>query len=204
MLDSPYVRRVAICLDTMGIPFEHKAVSVFADFEKFKTINPVVKAPSLICNDGEVLMDSALILEYAAAIASSANSLMPSGLQEKQHALYLLGLALAANEKTVQVLYEKQHRPVEKQHQPWLNRLDYQMVAAFSALENDLSNNALQAGESIASITIAVAWKFNQKINPHGLASADYPALAQLSNCSEKLPVFLRYPLAGSSIKSGK
>ncbi len=157
MLDSPYVRRVAICLDTMGIPFEHKAVSVFADFDEFKIINPVVKAPSLICDDGEVLMDSALILEYAAAVAPNANSLMPSQLKEKQHALHLIGLALAANEKTVQVLYEKEHRPEEKQHQPWLNRLDYQMLAAFSALEKDQQSSALQAGESLASITIAVA-----------------------------------------------
>ena len=32
MLDSPYVRRVAICMKVLGIDFEHRPLSVFADF----------------------------------------------------------------------------------------------------------------------------------------------------------------------------
>lgn len=66
MLDSPYVRRTAISLAALGLPFEHRALSVFSTFDAFHAINPVVKAPTLICDDGVVLMDSSLILEYAA------------------------------------------------------------------------------------------------------------------------------------------
>lgn len=65
MLDSPYVRRVAISLEYLNVPFEHKAVSVFSTFEEFQSINPVVKAPSLVCDDGEILMDSSLILHLS-------------------------------------------------------------------------------------------------------------------------------------------
>jgi glutathione S-transferase len=65
LFDSPYVRRVAISLRLMGIAFEHRPISVFRGFDEFARINPVVKAPSLVCDDGEVLMDSTLILEYA-------------------------------------------------------------------------------------------------------------------------------------------
>ena len=36
MLDSPYVRRVAIALDQLDVPFEHEAVSVFSSFEQFQ------------------------------------------------------------------------------------------------------------------------------------------------------------------------
>lgn len=32
MLDSPYVRRVAISLDVMGVPLEHSALSVFSEY----------------------------------------------------------------------------------------------------------------------------------------------------------------------------
>src|SRR5271170_6555819 len=99
MLDSPYVRRVAISLRCLGIPFEHQSVSVFSTFEQFRKINPVVKAPTLICDDGEVLMESTLILEYAEALAAPGRSLMPAGIAERQHALRILGLALAACEK---------------------------------------------------------------------------------------------------------
>ena len=52
MLDSPYVRRATISIDLLGRPFEHRAVSVFTHFGEFQAIDPVVKAPSLICDDG--------------------------------------------------------------------------------------------------------------------------------------------------------
>ena len=69
MLDSPYVRRVAVSMKLMGIDFEHQSVSVFRQFDRFREINPVVKAPTLVCDDGTVLMDSTLILDYLEGIA---------------------------------------------------------------------------------------------------------------------------------------
>lgn len=63
MFDSPYVRRVAISLQLLDLRFEHQPLSVFRTFDQFQLVNPVVKAPTLICDDGEVLMDSTLIME---------------------------------------------------------------------------------------------------------------------------------------------
>jgi len=40
MLDSPYVRRVAVTLRLLGIPFEHHPLSVFSTYEQFRLINP--------------------------------------------------------------------------------------------------------------------------------------------------------------------
>ncbi len=115
MLDSPYVRRVAISLQLLGLPFEHRSVSVFRGFETFRQINPVVKAPSLVCDDGEVLMDSGLILDYAESLAAPSRSLMPRDIAARQHTLRSLGLALAACEKSVQIVCERSVRPAEKQ-----------------------------------------------------------------------------------------
>ena len=95
MLDSPYVRRTAISLRLLGLPFEHRPISVFRQFDEFAAINPVVKAPSLVCDDGEVLMDSGLILEYAERLAAPRASLVPKDVREAQHDLRLTGLALA-------------------------------------------------------------------------------------------------------------
>ena len=106
MLDSPYVRRTAISLRLLGLPFEHRPISVFRQFDEFAAINPVVKAPTLVCDDGEVLMDSSLILEYAERLAAPRASLVPKDVREAQHDLRLTGLALAACEKAVQIVYE--------------------------------------------------------------------------------------------------
>lgn len=104
MLDSPYVRRVAIALDCLGVPFTHESVSVFSTFEKFRSINPVVKAPTLVCDDGEVLMDSSLILQFAEMAKSGGRSLWPADPVELQHDFRAVSLALAACEKSVQMV----------------------------------------------------------------------------------------------------
>ena len=94
MLDSPYVRRVAVSLKVLGLAFDLDQVSVFRQFEKFSAINPVVKAPSFITDDGVVLMDSGLILEHIAHLAP--RSLMPPDRAGHAVALRQIGLALAA------------------------------------------------------------------------------------------------------------
>lgn len=79
MLDSPYVRRVAISLRFMGIPFAHEAISVFRQYDEFSAISPVVKAPTLVTDEGVTLTDSTLILDYAAGLAPADRRLMRSG-----------------------------------------------------------------------------------------------------------------------------
>jgi glutathione S-transferase len=143
MLDSPYVRRVAISLRLLGLRFEHSAISVFSTFAQFQGINPVVKAPLLVCDDGQVLMDSTLIIEYAQALAAPHKSLMPTSLADHLQALRVIGLALAARKKSVQILYERILRPTEKQHEPWPTRVNGQLLAANGALEYELKRQPL-------------------------------------------------------------
>jgi glutathione S-transferase len=198
MLDSPYVRRVAVSLQLLGLPFEHRSVSVFRGFAQFEAINPVVKAPTLVCDDGTVLMDSTLIIEYAEALAAPRKSLMPAGIQERRHALRVLGLALAACEKSVQIVYEHGVRPAEKLHQPWVDRVTGQLLAACGALEAALAQQPLGVTAATidqAGLTTAVVWHFMQALATSGAAPAGvYPLLQAHSHAAEQLPAFAAAP----------
>lgn len=205
MLDSPYVRRVAISLQQLGLAFEHRSVSVFRTFDEFRTINPVVKAPTLVCHDGTVLMDSTLILDYAEALASPANSLMPTEIGARRHSLRVIGLALAACEKSVQIVYEHNTRPTEKRHEPWLERVTGQLHAAYAALETELGRVAPQiAADRIdqAAISSAVAWQFTQLSVPGVVDSAAFPTLRALSDQAEALPAFRAAPHGDSTYRA--
>ena len=196
MLDSPFVRRVAISLQLLGLKFEHESLSVFRTFPQFQEINPVVKAPTLICDDGTVLMDSTLILEYAEALARP-RTLMPADPNELRRALRVIGLALAACEKSVQIIYERNLRPPEKAHQPWVERITGQVIAAYDGLEQELVRGPLDAtSRSIdqAGLTSAVAWKFTQEVIPEVVPAARYPVLAAFSAQAEVLPEFRAAP----------
>ncbi len=205
MLDSPYVRRVAISLQLLDLPFEHRSISVFRTFGEFRAINPVVKAPTLVCDDGTVLMDSTLILEYAESIAAPGKSLMP--LAEHRHALRRIGLALAACEKSVQIIYERNLRPPEKQHQPWVARVTGQLLAAYGALEAEFARTPLPAADGVmdqAGISTAVAWHFSQMTLPEVVPAADFPALRRYSAAAECLPEFAAAPHGDGTYRAGK
>src|SRR3954466_12833075 len=95
MPDSPYVRRCAISMKMMGIRFEHQQVSVFRHMDRFRSINPVIKAPTLVCDDGTVLMDSTLILDYLEHCVARDRALTPASGLERARALRSIGLAMA-------------------------------------------------------------------------------------------------------------
>jgi glutathione S-transferase len=195
MLDSPYVRRVAICLKLLELDFEHRPVSVFSDFEEFRKLNPVVKAPTLILDDGQSLMDSTLILDYVTAIAGSVVTSTADHADDRLRATRLTGLALAACDKTVQIVYERNLRPVEKQHEPWIDRVSVQLLAAYAELEAELALGTLDAGRlGQAGVTLAVAWRFTQMMVPKIVVAADYPNLQSFSAFAEQQPAFESTP----------
>ncbi len=195
MLDSPYVRRVAVSLQLLGLPFEHRSVSVFRGFAQFAAINPVVKAPTLVCDDGTVLMDSTLILEYAEALAAPRRSLMPTALADRRHALRVLGLALAACEKSVQIVYEHHVRPAEKWHAPWLDRVTGQLHAACDGLEAELARRPLGVEPmDQAGVTTAVTWHFIQQMTASAAPAERYPLLQAFADAAERTPAFRAAP----------
>jgi glutathione S-transferase len=191
MLDSPYVRRAAISLRMMELDFELSQLSVFRNYEEFQAISPVVKAPSLVTDDGVVLMDSNLILDYAERLAPS-KSLMPSDLRERAKALHLIGFAMAANEKTVQIVYEHGLRPEEKRHQPWLDRVSGQLARAYRVLEDGMAAGWFGgAVPNQADITVAVAWRFTQSQFADLITARAHPKLTAHSERAEKLAAFV-------------
>lgn len=197
MLDSPYVRRTAVSLRLMELPFTHEAVSVFRHFDHFATINPVVKAPTLVTDRGVVLMDSTLILDHAERLANPAHSLVPGDIGDHARGQRIIGLALAACEKAVQIVYERELRPAEKLHQPWLDRVAGQLGAALRLLDAELAGTeGWLFGERPMQpdVTAAVAWTFIRHMVPDHLPEGAYPAIVALAARAEALPAFKDYP----------
>jgi glutathione S-transferase len=203
MLDSPYVRRVAISLECLGIPFGHDAISVFSTYEEFQRINPVVKAPTLACDDGEVLMDSSLILQFVEATRTGGDSLWSLGNATRmQHEMRAVSLALAACEKSAQIVYERKLRPPSAQYEPWMERVQGQLLQAYAGLEHEVQDRqpVFAQPRSQACITAAIAWQFTQSMLASIVPAERYPGLAELSARMERTPEFLKYPPLGPGV----
>jgi glutathione S-transferase len=197
MLDSPYVRRVAITLMRLGLPFEHRPVSLFRQVDEFSAVNPVLKAPTLVADDGTALMDSTLILDYAVSLAPEAPSLAPRAPKARLRATRLIGLSLAVCEKAVQFHYERALRPPEKQFQWWAARVRLQLSAGLDALEGEINGGKGWLFEDrmmLADITLATAFAFTQIYLADIVEKARYGAIVSLSARAEETAEFRAAP----------
>jgi glutathione S-transferase len=95
MLDSPYVRRVAIVLIMAKTPFIHRPISLFRHIDQFSKFNPLLKAPTLLTDDGVTLMDSSVILDFLAGVDPRIAAQAPSTAPGPQRLAALRATALA-------------------------------------------------------------------------------------------------------------
>ena len=201
-LDSPFVRRVAITMQFLGIEYTHRELSIFRNYDEFRTINPMVKVPTLVLDDGQVLGDSTLIIDYLQS-QLARRSLMPTGKEQYLLALQYIGSALVAMEKVAQLVYETSQRPENLQHGPWINRLEQQLEGAAGLMESHVTTSLKPGKDCLfgdemtqADISIAVAWRFMQHIERVNLKPEGYPALVAFSARAELLPEFMACPVS--------
>lgn len=201
-LDSPFVRRVAISMQFLEIDYQHRELSIFRDFDEFSTINPLVKVPTLVLDDGQVLGDSTLIIDYL-EFQIAGRSLMPEGEGRYLTALQHIGTALVAMEKVAQLLYETSQRPKDFQYGPWVQRLEQQLEGAAGLMELAVSKHVRPESGWLfgdapgqADISVAVAWRFIQHIERVNLQPENYPALVAFSRRAETLTEFKACPLS--------
>ena len=190
--DSPFVRRVGIALTLYGLPFEHKPWSTFGDAEKIRPYNPLTRVPTLVLDDGEVLIESHSILDYLDTLVPAERRMFPVAEPARRHALKIAALATGMSEKAVSLFYEKVlHRQASD---VWINRCRSQISGVLAALEQDRAGRSSDYwfGDRIghADIAVAMPLRFIPEAHPGVVAMTDYPALSAHAKRCEALPAF--------------
>lgn len=190
--DSPFVRRVGIALRLYGIAFEHRPWSVFGDAERIAELNPLRRVPTLVLDNGEVLIESAAILDHLDEIAGPARALIAGRGMARRHALKVCALAMGATDKAVSLLYERSlHAAVSA---TWVERCQTQIGAVLDILEADRAgrHSTWWFGEHIGHADIAVAClhRFLREVHPDLLANKSRPVLTAHTHLCETLEPF--------------
>jgi glutathione S-transferase len=188
--DSPFVRRVGIALSHAGIPFAHLRWSAFGDARRLRAVNPLMRVPTLVLEDGLVLVDSHAMLDHIDRRAAVA--MRPAGGAARDDALRCEGLAVGLAEKAVALFYElKLHREVSPD---WAGRCREQMAATALALEAEaqLHPSPFWFGDALshADVALACAWRFVREAHPGLLAEQRLLTLVAHCAALEAMPVF--------------
>ncbi len=189
---SPFVRRVAVTLRQYGIPYGHVAVMPFGDAKNtLREKNPIARVPVLELDDGECLVDSAVILDHLDSIGAPKRALVPPSGAARRHVLTCLAIETGVMDKLVAVLYERHFRPKEKWHQPWIDACEAQVRDGFSWLENRFEGHWLCGNHMTqADLSLAVFWSFGRAKRPGFFAHLDCPNIAELTDRLEATEPF--------------
>lgn len=196
MYDSSYTRRVAIAMSLYDIPFEHRSWSVGRDFDRIRQYNPLGRAPTLVLDDGEVLTESAMMLDHLDDIVGSERALMPATGIARRDAQRLIALATGAIDKAALIVLERIFRPADMHSEAWLSRCRTQVEGALGELDKAYTARAGHdwlVGDAMTHADIAVACFCTHLRESLPLDLSPWPALhAHVDRC-EALPVFRQH-----------
>lgn len=192
--DSSFVRRVGLALTFYGLDFEHRPWSIFSDAAKVQDLNPLIRVPTLVLENGDVLIDSHVILDYVDGLMPPRDRLLPQTEPDRHRALKVVALATGLADKGVSLFYE---RVLHEHVSPvWVDRCRSQISATLGVLENDRAGrrDAYWFGARIghADIAVAACLRHTHEAHPDLIAWPEYPALKAHCDRLEALPAFRR------------
>ena len=198
---SPFVRRVAISLNALELPYELQALFVFKEPEQVRAHNPVVRIPALLLDDGDVVVESYAILDEIDQMVGPERALTPASGRNRRKVMKIAAIALASMEKAQWAFYERRFRPEEKVHQPWIDHNDHQVLGGLRFLDELASKTGRESwltdGSRLsqADITGVVAYTFANAVRPHLNLAQEVPNLRRFAARCEEMPIFTKAPL---------
>lgn len=188
--DSPVTRRVAIALHHYGMPFSRDTRSIFGDAAAVAKVSPLTRIPALVLDDGEVLIDSAAILDHLDEQAGAA-ALIPNSGAARRRVLQMTALAQGTLEKVAAVVYERHFHAPEHRSAVWLERCLGQARAGLDELTRRLAT-PYACGPTLTHADVMITtlvWYMQDRMD-EVLSRTDHAALIALAEHCESLPAF--------------
>jgi glutathione S-transferase len=186
---SPFGRKVKLALGILGLENDvtiEKADPTDAS-DTIRKQNPIGKIPALIIENGTVLYDSPVILEYLDHRAGGGK-IIPKEANARFAALTLEALCDGILDACILLVYEGRWRPADMHVKKWTDYQSDKVKRAFDVLE--AAPPAIDPMPNVGQITLACALGY-QDLRFEGKWRKDYPRLVKwLDDFSARVPAF--------------
>jgi glutathione S-transferase len=186
---SPFVRKVRIAASVLGLERDIaiEPADTMSPGDTVRQQNPLGKIPALVLEDGTVLFDSRVILDYLDHRAGGG-CIVPTDAGARFSALRLQALADGLMDASVLLVYEGRWRPTERHERKWVDHQAGKVARALVALE--AAPPALTAPPDVGQIALACALGYRD-FRFGGTWRADHPRLVDwLEGFAARVPAF--------------
>ena len=154
-LASPYVRKVRVVLAEKKLDYQFELENVWAADTTIDKLNPLGKVPSLIMEDGNVLIDSRVMVEYLDTLTPVCKLLPPNG-RDRADIKCWEALADGIMDAAITVRLERVQRPKELQSEAWIERQMRKVHLGLASLSEKLGESPYCAGNHYSLADVAV------------------------------------------------
>jgi glutathione S-transferase len=188
---SGFTRRTAITMKLLGIPFEHLNLNAYTDKEEVRRYSPMGKVPALVLDNGEVLIDSAGIIDVLHEMAGPDKALIPASGAARLRALQLIGIGLNIYPKLT-ALFDESMRPEGYRLKSAIEGFAEQAIIGLKLLEAQtghgwLVNDTLSQADIMAVVCYQGA---SMLVLPEQVTARSFPRLAALTERAMKIEAF--------------
>lgn len=159
---SPFARRVRVALLETGVPVRERVEDVLRPSAELLQANPLGRVPTLVLPEGDVLVESQLILEHLFdGLGPDAAPLRREHLAQRRRADAVTGLAIGICERSVEYFFESL-RPAEQRDQELLTEIRTGVAGAQARLQSHLGTGPgfLGAEPCMADFDVAIALRY--------------------------------------------
>jgi glutathione S-transferase len=186
---SPFGRKVKIAAALLGLSGEINIVTADTVDPKdpLRGDNPLGKIPTLVIEDGAVIYDSRVILEYL-DLRAGGSRIIPKGNMERIAAQTLHSLADGIMDAGILQVYEGRWRDPAKHEQKWVDHQAGKVGRALDYLE--AQPPAITGAIHVGHIALACALGYLD-LRFNGAWRANYPKLVKwLDGFAARVPAF--------------
>jgi glutathione S-transferase len=186
---SPFVRKIRIAASVLGLEREIaiEPADTMNPSDTVRQQNPLGKIPALLLEDGRVLFDSRVILEYLDHRAGGGR-IIPKDAGARFAALRLQALADGIMDASVLLVYEGRWRPPERHEPKWIELQAGKVARALAALE--AAPPALTATPDVGQIALACALGYRDFRFPGSWRQQHPRLVAWLDDFAARVPAF--------------
>lgn len=190
--DSSFTRRIGIALTLYGLPFEHRPWSIFGDADKLRPLNPLLRVPTLVLEDGTALVEVFAILDHLDRLVPEERRLFPVDGPARTAAMRVAALSSGLADMMVVLFYL-----IHLQRDPsalLVERRTAQIRDTLALLERECAaiSGPYWFGDALGHADIAVAATLGHlgAALPEIANLPAFPALSRFVAAIEALPVF--------------
>jgi glutathione S-transferase len=155
-------------------------------------VNPLIRVPTLILDNGDVLIETASIIDYLDSLVPAGKRLLPEANPARYRVLKTVSLATGISDMAVRLFYEQ--RLHDAPSAKYMARIQRQAEGALRALDKEraASGSKYWFDEALSQADMAVTamWRHLSETHPTIAVQANYPALSAHAARMEALPVF--------------